>query len=97
MSRISHTRGKNTELAIAKELGAKRNHFEVEDLSHPILSIEVKHRKSIPRTIVKWMSQAEAAAAPEKIPCVVLHEHRKSHLDDLVVMRLGDLKDIVGD
>ena len=46
MSRISRTRGKNTELAIAKELGAKRNHFEVEDL---------------------------------------------------VVMRLGDLKDIVGD
>ena len=52
LSRISQTRGKNTELAIAKELGAKRNHFEVEDLSHPILSIEVKHRK------------AEAAAAP---------------------------------
>ena len=79
MSRISRTRGKNTELAIAKELGAKRNHFEVEDLSHPILSIEVKHRESIPRTIVKWMLS-----------------NRKSHLDDLVVMRLGDLKDIVG-
>ena len=85
MSWISRTRGKNTELAIAKELGAR-----------PILSIEVKHQKSIPRTIVKWMSQAEAAAAPEKIPCVVLHEHGKSYLDDLVVMRLGDLKDIVG-
>ena len=43
------------------------------------------------------MAQAEAAAPRGKIPCLVLHEHRKSHLDDLVLMRLGDLKDIVGD
>ncbi len=97
MSRISQTRGKNTELAIAKELGAKRNHFEREDLSHPILSVEVKHRKELPRFLVQCMAQAKAAAPVTKIPCVVLHGHGKSHLDDLVVMRLGDLKDIVGD
>ena len=97
MSKISRTRGKNTELAIAKKLGAKRNHFEAEDLSHPILSIEVKHRNKLPRFVVNGMSQAKAAASPEKIPCFVMHEHGQSHYDDLAVMRLGDLKDIVGD
>ena len=63
MSKISRTRGKNTELAIAKIIGAKRNHFEKEDLSHPLLSVEVKHRKALPVLIKKFMGQAVAACS----------------------------------
>ncbi len=96
MSKISRTRGKNTELAIAKIMKAQRNHFEAEDLRHPILSIEVKHRKSIPVLIKKFMGQAVAACADDKIPVVVMHEGSAQHTDDLVVMRLYDLEDLVG-
>jgi len=96
MAKISRTRGKNTELAIAKIMGAKRNHFEAEDLRHPILSIEVKHRKKIPALIKKFMGQSVAACAEDKIPCVVIHEGGAEHVDDLVVMRLYDLEDLVG-
>lgn len=96
MAKISRTRGKNTELAIAKIMGAKRNHFEAEDLRHPILSIEVKHRKKLPTLVTKFMGQAVAACAEGKIPCVVMHEGGAQHTDDLVVMRLYDLEDLVG-
>lgn len=96
MSRISRVRGKMTELAIAKLLGAKRNHFEREDLSHSILSIECKHREQLPRTITKWMNQAVLAAPPGKLPTVVMHEAGRHHADDLVLMRLGDLLELGG-
>ena len=97
MGKISRTRGKNAELAVAKRLGAKRNHFEREDLFHPILSIEVKCRKKLPVLLMKAMAQARAASPAEKIACVVLHEHGSRHADDLAVIRLEDLQDIVGD
>jgi len=96
VSKISRTRGKKTELAIAKIMGAKRNHFEAEDLSHPILSIEVKHRKALPVLIKNFMGQAVAACTEDKIPCVVMHEGNAQHTDDLVLMRLYDLEDLIG-
>lgn len=96
MAKISRTRGKNTELAIAKIMGAKRNHFEAEDLRHPILSIEVKHRKKLPALVTKFMGQAVAACADDKIPVVIMHEGSAQHTDDLVIMRLYDLEDLVG-
>lgn len=96
MAKISRTRGKNTELAIAKIMGAQRNHFEAEDLRHPILSIEVKHRKKLPALVTKFMGQAVAACADDKIPCVVMHEGGSQHTDDLVIMRLYDLEDLIG-
>lgn len=96
MAKISRTRGKKTELAIAKIMGAKRNHFEAEDLNHPILSIEVKHRKKLPVVIKSFMGQAVAACPEGKIPCVVMHEGGSLHTYDIVLMRLYDLEDLVG-
>ena len=96
MAKISRTRGKNTELAIARIMGATRNHFEAEDLRHPILSIEVKHRKKLPALIKKFMGQAVAACAEGKVPCVIMHEGGAEHTDDLALLRLYDLEDIVG-
>ena len=77
-------------------MGAKRNHFEAEDLRHPILSIEVKHRKKLPTLIKQFMGQAVAAAEDDKIPVVIMHEGGSEHVADLVVMRLYDLEDLIG-
>lgn len=96
MAKISKTRGKNFELAIAKYLKCKRNHFEKEDLCHPILSIECKHRTELPKLIKKWMAQAEAAAQEGKIACVVMHEERQKYGESLVIMRLKDIRDLLG-
>jgi len=96
MSKISRTRGKNVELAIARYMGCKRNHFEAEDLQHPILSIEVKHRAAAPVLLRKAMAQAEAAAEQGKIATVVLHEQGQEYGRSYAVMRLKDLRDLVG-
>jgi len=96
MGKISRTRGKGFELAIAKYLGCKRNHFESEDLKHPILSVECKHRKELPKSILKWMRQAELAAPEGRIPCVVCHEYQQEYGDSLVIMKLRDIRDLLG-
>lgn len=94
MSLISRTRGKCCELAIAKLLGAKRNHFEAEDLNHDTLSIEVKHRATLPKSITRWMNQAVQVAPAGKIPTLIMHEAGRHHVDDLVVLRLGDVLEL---
>jgi len=58
--RLSRNRGRQFEQAVARYMGGQRNHFESEDIRHPVLSIECKHRKRHSRTLVKWMAQAEA-------------------------------------
>jgi hypothetical protein len=95
MSKISKTRGKNFELAVARYLGCKRNHFESEDLKHWLLSIECKHRKKLPVLVTNFIEQAEAAAEESKIPCVVMHEFKQKYEDSLVVLRLKDFKNLV--
>ena len=97
MGKISRTRGKNVELAVARYMGCRRNHFEREDLSYPILSIEVKHRRAVAKMLVTAMAQAEAAAPDGKVPVVVLHEERQPYAEAFAMMRLRDLREIVGD
>ena len=93
MSKISRTRGKNIELAIAREIpGASRNHFEAEDLRHPILSIEVKHRKSMPKILLGWLSQCLKAAEDDKIPVLVVHEAKLKYEDALACMSVKSLR-----
>lgn len=94
MSKISRTRGKNFELAVAKIVGAKRNHFESEDLKHPVYSFECKHRKKLSAQIKKWFGQCTRAAG-SRIPILVMHEERQKYRDSLVVMRLSDFKSIM--
>ena len=96
MSKISRTRGKHAELAVARYLGVRRNHFEAEDLRHPLLSIEVKHRAKLPQLVVKAMAQAEAVAEQGKIPVVVMHEAGQEYSKCLVLMRLDELVGLVG-
>ncbi len=78
-------------------MGGQRNHFESEDIRHPVLSIECKHRKRHSRMLVKWMAQAEAAAENGKLPVLVMHEERQKCGNSYAVMRLKDLRGLVGD
>jgi len=95
MAKISRTRGKNTELRVAKFWGGRRNHFEREDIHHRLLSIEVKGRARIPATLRKWFTQAVGAAPDGKIPVVHIHEAGSDYTDDLCLIRASDLRDIV--
>jgi hypothetical protein len=55
------------------------------------------NNKSLPAWIKDAMAQAEAAARDGKVPVVVLHERGQRHADDLVVLRLGDLEELLFD
>lgn len=95
MGRISKRRGRTNEIAIARILGATRNFYKAEDLRHPILSIECKHRTKIHKYFHDWVAQARAAAAVDKTPIVVVHEHGTFHKDDLVIVNLKDFAEFI--
>ena len=80
---------KTTEAAVAWILGTKR------DLIHPVLSINVKHRRQLPRFLIRSMAQAESGAPTDRIPCVVMHQESMHHEHNLVVLRLKDLRDLI--
>jgi hypothetical protein len=82
-----------------RSIGAERNHFEAEDCSHPIFSIECKHRsiQNYPKTLRNWFEQARVnAAAKGKIPLLAIHLSNEIRSNDLVVLRRSDFEDLVG-
>ena len=93
---------KATERAIAARLGgirvpvSGRQRGDVPDIAHPWLSIEVKHRKTLPAWIHGAMNQARAAARSDQLPVAIVHESGRRHASDLVVIRLGDFYDWFG-
>jgi hypothetical protein len=92
---------KRTERDIAARLGGKRvpvtgrARGDAPDIAHETLSLEVKHRASLPAWLHDAMAQAVAAAAPGQVPVAILHEHGTRHDGDLCVVRLVDLVAIV--
>jgi len=97
------TTWKRTEREIAKLLGGRRvpvtgrQRGDAPDIEHPWLSIEVKHRKTVPAWLLDAIDQAEASNTGEQLPVVVLHPHGKRHADNLVIIRLGDFIEWFGD
>lgn len=89
MAKISRTRGKAFELQIARYLNCKREHFKSNDLDHPYLAPECKHRRSL-ATLERWMTQAETVAPSGRIPLVVTHSARQKVCDCIVLMRLSE-------
>lgn len=93
---------KQAERRIAQILGGQsvpvsgRQRGDAPDIEHPILSIEVKSRKSIPAWIENASEQAEAASRDGKTPAVVvLHQDGKKYRDALVVCRLSEFANLV--
>ena len=50
---LSRNRGRQFEQAVARYMGGQRNHFESEDIRHPVLSVECKHRQRHSRMLVR--------------------------------------------
>lgn len=64
------------------------------DIEHPLFAIEVKHRASLPSWIVDALDQAVKSVRKDKVPVVILHENRMAYGNSLVLMKLGDLKEL---
>jgi hypothetical protein len=94
---MSRQTWKATERAIAGRLGGQRipvsgrAHGDAPDIAHPRLSIECKHRKTLPAWLHEAMARAVAAAGENQIPVAILHEAGIRHDGDLCVLRLADL------
>jgi hypothetical protein len=86
---------KRTERRIAALLGGTRvpvsgrQRGDQPDIEHPELSVEVKHRGSIPGWLTDAMQQAEAAAGADQLPIVVIHQAGSRYADALVVLKLS--------
>ena len=100
---MTDTSWKRTERRTAAILGGRRvpvsgrQRGDVPDVTHPWLSVEVKHRQSLPAWILGAMSQARAAARSDQLPVAILHESGQRHADNLVLVRLADFRDWFGD
>jgi hypothetical protein len=94
---------KNGERKIATLLGGQRvpvsgrARGDAPDVTSPWLSVEVKCRKALPSWLHTAMSQARAAAKPDQLPIVVLHEDGRQYRDAHVVVRLADFVEWFGD
>jgi hypothetical protein len=92
---------KATERATARLLGGERvpinGRGSAPDVEHDHLSIEVKHRRVMPQWIKDALDQAVAASdGRQRLPIVVVHEHAKRHLDDVVMVSMRDWIDWFG-
>jgi hypothetical protein len=88
---------KATERATARLLGGVRvpitgrQRGSAPDVEHDHLSIECKHRRVMPQWIKDALDQAVAASdGRQRLPIVVIHEHGKRHLDDVVMVSMRD-------
>ena len=94
---MSRQTWKATERAIASRLGGQRvpvsgrARGDAPDIAHLRLSIEVKHRNTLPVWLRDAMRQAEACAGAGQIPVAILHEQGRRHDGDLCILRLADL------
>ncbi len=85
---------KRTERRVAALLGGRRvpitgrQRGDVPDVSHPLWSVEVKHRQTLPGWLCEAVEQSQAAAMPGQIPIAVIHEHGRPYAAALVVMTL---------
>lgn len=97
------TTWKNVERQIAARLGGERvpvtgrQRGSAPDIAHSWLSLEVKHRKSLPAWLADAMTQAQASQRGGQLPMVVLHEKQQNYDESYCVVRLKDFVDWFGD
>lgn len=97
---MSNKPWKRTERVLAKRLGATRvgcTGYRTADVINGWLAVEVKHRKQLPSWLKEALGQMVRTAKDEQLAIVVLHETGMRHDDDLVVLRLGDFQDWLGE
>lgn len=81
---------KQVERRVVRLIGGRRTgHHILEDVAHPILSLEVKHREKLPAWLLAAWAQAQRNAPVGKVPMVVLHQAGSRRY--LAVLDLEDL------
>lgn len=87
---------KNVERRVAAKLGGARvgnSGRNTEDVTHPVFSIEVKHRKTLPKIVEESMTQCRRNSPGGKVPLVVLHTAGSSHY--YAVLDVEDLAELL--
>jgi hypothetical protein len=75
----------------AKRLGGERHgHLGGTDVITNWLSVECKHRQSLPRWLKDALEQAKHHADDDQLALAVPHEHGPQHDDDLVLLSPAD-------
>ena len=93
---------KRAEKRIAKVIQGERTshqHLGLRscDIQTERYAVEVKSRKSLPLWFIEAMKQAERNTPQGKIAVLILHKDGwRYDTDDLVLMRIGDWKELVG-
>lgn len=94
---------KAVERSIASLIGGKRvpvsgrQRGESPDIAHNWLSIEVKHRRKLPKWIHDALDQAIKSVRGNQLPVAILHQKGQRFNDAFVVVRLSDFRDWFGD
>ncbi len=87
--------GRKVQSVLAKRVGGKNvGTIEGQDISHPVFSIEAKHRKQFIGNT--FMEQAIRNAPKGKIPIVIVHTLRQRFSKSLVLIRMSDWEDWCG-
>jgi hypothetical protein len=93
---------KNVERKIADILGGERvpvsgrQRGSAPDIEHEWLSLEVKHRKTLPAWLHDAMDQAVKSDKGNQLPMVVLHEKQMEYGNSYAVIRLNDFVEYFG-
>jgi len=96
VARRNRARGKATEKAIAQRFGGQRmGIFGREDVRMSLFSVEVKDRRKF---VGQGFMEQSVRNCPEgKIPLVVVHITGQRRVNDLVMVRMKDFEDCLGD
>jgi len=87
---------KKAEREIAARLGSHREGpTGAADILTDEFSVEVKHRKTLPKWLHQAMEQSEGHTPPGKKALVVLHETGQRYDDCYVVVRLSDFTELL--
>ena len=92
---MASTNWKKVERAIAVRLNGRRQGAvgrRGPDVVTGWLSVEVKHRRRLPKWLITALEQAKSGASEQQLAIAVLHEAGQRHADDLVLMRLADFE-----
>ncbi len=91
---------KSAELRVAKRFGTTRTGptgRDDNDISHPLLAVEVKYRKRLPAWAMSCLAQARAGrSAGGKTPVTILLGRGMRVTDGLVVMTVMNFEDLWG-
>ena len=88
---------KGSERRLARLLGGqRRGPHGGEDVDAGMIAAESMHRKRVPQWLKDAVAQARRNAGSDRLGVVVLHEHGKHAVSDLVVWSLADWLDWFG-